>query len=126
MSLTSKRIAPLLYGVVVLCTASGLLTRAQQPSTAVPADAPYKQATLPVEDRVRDLLSRMTVEEKARQLDMYRGVSPSIGDDAKQAADDIKANGFHPEEAEKVWGNLGVGSIHDLYAPAALNNDIQT
>jgi beta-glucosidase len=125
MSLTSKRIAPLLYGVVVLCTASGLLTRAQQPSTAVPADAPYKQPGLPVEDRVRDLLSRMTVEEKARQLDMYRGVSPSVQDDAQKTADEIKAHGFNPEEAGRVWGNLGVGSIHDLYGPPELNNAIQ-
>ena len=115
-----------LYAAAIFSFAGSITTAAQQTPPPVPADAPYKQATLPIEDRVRDLLSRMTVEEKARQLDMYRGVSPSIGDDAKQAADDIKANGFHPEEAQKVWGNLGVGSIHDLYAPAALNNDIQT
>jgi beta-glucosidase len=99
---------------------------AQQPAVAVPANAPYKQSRLPVEDRVRDLLSRMTVEEKARQLDMYRGVSPSVQDDAQKAADEIKAHGFHPEEAEKVWGTLGVGSIHDLYGQPSLNNDIQT
>jgi beta-glucosidase len=99
---------------------------AQQPAVAVPANAPYKQSRLPVEDRVRDLLSRMTVEEKARQLDMYRGVSASVQDDAQKAADEIKAHGFHPEEAEKVWGTLSVGSIHDLYGQPSLNNDIQT
>jgi beta-glucosidase len=57
---------------------------------------------------------------------MYRGVSPSVQDDAQKAADEIKAHGFHPEEAEKVWGTLGVGSIHDLYGQPSLNNDIQT
>jgi beta-glucosidase len=98
---------------------------AQQPLPAVPANAPYKQVELPIEERVRDLLGRMTVEEKARQLDMYRGVSPSIGDDAQQAADAIKAHGFRPEDAEKAWGSLGVGSIHDLYGAPALNNAIQ-
>lgn len=35
--------------------------------------APYKQASTPLEQRVQDLLGRMTVEEKARQLDLYSG-----------------------------------------------------
>ncbi len=35
---------------------------------AVPAHAPYKNASLPVEKRVADLLSRMTLEEKATML----------------------------------------------------------
>lgn len=109
-----------LCGFAVVCAAG-----AQQPLPAVPADAPYKQTGLPVQDRVRDLLGRMTVEEKARQLDMYRGVSPSIGDDAQLAADQIKAHGFRPEDAEKAWGSLGVGSIHDLYGAPDLNNAIQ-
>lgn len=111
---------------LVLCAGGNASLWAQQTSTRVPADASYKQSGLPVEDRVRDLLGRMTVEEKARQLDMYRGVSPSVQDDAQKAADDIKAHGFRPEEAEKVWGSLGVGSLHDLYGQPALNNDIQT
>ena len=34
---------------------------------------PYKNPNLPVEVRVQDLIGRMTVEEKARQLDMYFG-----------------------------------------------------
>jgi beta-glucosidase len=35
---------------------------------AVPADAPYKDARLPADRRVADLLSRMTLEEKATML----------------------------------------------------------
>jgi beta-glucosidase len=35
---------------------------------AVPANAPYKDARLPVEKRVADLLKRMTLEEKATML----------------------------------------------------------
>jgi beta-glucosidase len=34
----------------------------------VPSNAPYKNAKLPVEQRVQDLLGRMTVEEKASML----------------------------------------------------------
>jgi len=108
---------------LLLALAAGSLAAQQAP--AVPANAPYKQAGLPVEQRVRDLLNRMTVEEKARQLDMYRGVSTSVQDDAQKAADAIKAHGFDAAEAAQVWGSLGVGSIHDLYGTPALNNDIQ-
>ena len=34
---------------------------------------PYQDASLPVEERVHDLLGRMTVDEKIQQLDMYLG-----------------------------------------------------
>ncbi len=37
-------------------------------ASPVPADAPYKNASLPVDERVADLLSRMTLEEKAAML----------------------------------------------------------
>lgn len=106
---------------ILLSTAVSFSSAQTQP----PANAPYRNAALPIEDRVHDLLTRMTLEEKARQLDMYRGISPSVGDDAKKAADDIKANGFRPGLAESVFGDLGVGSIHDLYGSPELNNDIQ-
>ena len=35
-------------------------------------DLPYRDASLPVEKRVTDLLNRMTLDEKAAQLDMLR------------------------------------------------------
>jgi beta-glucosidase len=85
----------------------------------------YKQADAPLEERVRDLVGRMTVQEKARQLDMYRSVSSSIGDDADAATKLLKRNGFNPDDAAKVWGRLGAGSIHDLYPDARLANQIQ-
>jgi len=60
----------------VLISASLLATaviapalHAQSPSSSpVPANAPYKNATLPTEKRVADLLPRMTLEEKATIL----------------------------------------------------------
>lgn len=125
-SFVQQRASCLFSAAAILCSGLALSSPAQQASATIPANAPYKSASLPVEDRVRDLLGRMSVEEKARQLDMYRGVSASIQDDAQKAVDEIKAHGFRAEEAEKVWGSLGVGSIHDLYGQAVLNNDIQT
>jgi beta-glucosidase len=34
---------------------------------------PYQNSKLSVEERVKDLLGRMSLEEKVRQMDMYKG-----------------------------------------------------
>ena len=83
----------------------------------------YKRPTVPIERRVQDLVHRMTVPEKARQLDMYAG-SDFVDKhaDGTHAAPDAQ---FRTEAAAKTWNDLGVGSLHDLYAPAALSNEIQ-
>jgi beta-glucosidase len=36
------------------------------------ADYPYRNALLPIQDRLNDLLSRMTLEEKIAQLSIFR------------------------------------------------------
>ena len=91
---------------------------------AVPA---YKNRNLPVDERVKDLIGRMTLEEKARQLDMYNGCEDLVG--KKQTIDNhthAKPDAvFDPQFAEKNLGNLGAGSIHDLYPKAKLYNTIQ-
>ncbi len=87
---------------------------------------PYRNPKLPIEERIRDLLSRMTLQEKARQLDMYPGASSFL--DPDQTADNTHARPnavFDPEKAEKVLGHLGVGAIHDLYPSARLYNSLQ-
>ena len=60
----------------------------------------------------------MTVAEKARQLDMYAGI-PDLVDKATNRTHAAPDAVFRTEEAERLWGNLGVGSIHDLYPPNA-------
>lgn len=110
-------LAPLLALLPALLTA-------QPSSTAPDINAPYRQASNPIEERVRDLLDRMTTEEKARQLDMYAGV-PALIDkhvDNTHAAPDAQ---FQSEATAKLFGSLGVGSIHDLYPRAELANEIQ-
>jgi len=117
--------------------ALGLSPRA---SHAQEAGAAYKNPQLPVEQRVQDLLGRMTVEEKARQLDLYSG-STGDGDnhqipaedhplpfldhthDATHSATDTR---FLPDKASQLWGTLGVGAIHDLYPHPELANTIQS
>ncbi|WP_129713729.1 glycoside hydrolase family 3 N-terminal domain-containing protein [Pedobacter sp. SYP-B3415] len=69
----------LVAGAVVVAIIVNVLTSYAQ--TADLSRAPYKNARLPVGERVRDLVGRMTVEEKAGQLltllgwEMYTGTA---------------------------------------------------
>src|SRR5689334_23768422 len=57
------------FSCLVAVLLVSLLTVAQsQTSPASPASAPYKNSSLPVEQRVQDLLGRMTLEEKVAML----------------------------------------------------------
>jgi len=113
--------------VVLLAAATCFVTAvAQQPKPAPKATPIYRQAKQPVEKRVDDLLSRMTLEEKVRQLDMYSGASSFASKisplEHTYAADDAI---FLTDKAEKLLGNLGAGSIHDLYPQPQMANTIQ-
>src|SRR3974390_2460934 len=90
---------------------------------AVP-QAPYQQAGFPIEQRVSDLLARMTLEEKVRQLDLYSGATVLMDKDLDEthAARDAT---FLPGNAQKLWGTLGVGGIHDIYPTPEQSNAIQ-
>src|SRR5258708_14943094 len=73
----------------------------------------YKQRSALIEARIQDLMARMKPEEKVRQLDLYAGAPALVSrhtDDTHAAKDAV----FLPEKAEALWGDLGVGGIHDL------------
>jgi beta-glucosidase len=100
--------------ILVLLTMTFCSFNIQKP----PVKYPYKDARLPVEKRVADLLSRMTTTEKIRQLDMYWGheVANMNGHEAVSISDSAKIN----------IGTEGIGSVHDLYPlSATVINDIQ-
>ncbi|HKO20520.1 MAG TPA: glycoside hydrolase family 3 N-terminal domain-containing protein, partial [Acidobacteriaceae bacterium] len=84
----------------------------------------YRQAGAPVEQRIDDLMQRMTLAEKVRQLDMYSGAKDLMSRriDPTHAARDAV---FLPEKAQQLWADLGVGSIHDLYPTPEQANAIQ-
>ena len=87
MALTGPATAPLL---------------AQEVSVEKPmADAPYWDASLPVEQRVEDLLARMTVEEKVAQIITVWNSKGDI-----QSEGDV----FDPAKASKVYPD-GIGQI---------------
>ncbi|MDR0506605.1 MAG: glycoside hydrolase family 3 C-terminal domain-containing protein [Dysgonamonadaceae bacterium] len=75
----------------------------------------YKDSSLPVEKRVEDLLSRMTLEEKAAQLDML-------------SANDIlvDSNTLNSVRVFSYIDSMNIGAIHDLYpCSAAFANSLQ-
>jgi len=84
----------------------------------------YKQRSTPIEARIQDLMARMKPEEKVRQLDLYAGAPALMSrhtDDTHAAKDAV----FLPEKAEALWGDLGVGGIHDLNPTPEQSNTIQ-
>jgi beta-glucosidase len=87
----------------------------------------YQRADLPVADRVRDLVGRMTPAEKARQLDMYFGCEDFLDKDQYEMRTHAKPDAVvNPRRVAKTLGDLGAGSIHDLYAGPRLYNQLQS
>ncbi|HUB62247.1 MAG TPA: glycoside hydrolase family 3 N-terminal domain-containing protein [Puia sp.] len=85
---------------------------------------PYKDPHLSIDRRVEDLLSRMTVEEKIRQLDMYWGKEVAVMDGPH--ADGHEASAWSEQKTAASFGNAGAGSVHDLYPlSAGITNSIQ-
>jgi beta-glucosidase len=90
------------------------------------APPPYKNPSLAVDARVADLIGRMTLEEKARQLDMYFGCESFLNTNQQASKTHAKPDAvFNLQLAEKNLGVLGIGSIHDLYPRAGLYNRVQ-
>src|ERR1700733_22283 len=78
---------------------------------AAPSSVPvYRQSHAPIERRIDDLIRRMTLAEKVRQLDLYSGAKDLVDahTDNTHAAPDAA---FVPERAETLLGTLGVGGI---------------
>jgi len=123
---------PICLSGVVASSLIALLLLTVHPETAwtqerVPAtdsSALYKQAGVPVERRVEDLLSRMTLEEKVRQLDLYSGATALVDMHTDETHAAATAH-FLPDKAQALWGDLGVGAIHDLNPTPKQANAIQ-
>ena len=96
-------------------------------STAGSPSAPplYQRRNSPIERRIADLLSRMTLEEKARQLDLYAAAGAL--EDKHTGKEHVALDAaFLPDKAQEMWGALGVGGIHDVYPTSAQSNAIQS
>ena len=111
-------------GIAFAFSACVTTLTAQESSTKGTSAALYQQANAPIENRVNDLLGRMTLEEKVRQLDMYHGATElmSAQSDGTHATLDAV---LLPDKAQALLGSLGAGSIHDLYPTPEQANVIQ-
>ena len=110
--------------LAAFCTGHPGTSIAQNNVDSSNAEPVYRQAGAPIESRVRDLLGRMTMQEKVRQLDLYSGALTLFDKhfDETHATTDAS---FLPAKAEALWGSLGVGAIHDIYPTATQSNEIQ-
>ena len=68
----------------------------------------YKDASAPIEKRVEDLLSRMTLEEKVGQMNQFVGIEHIRANEAHLTEEDLKTNtaqayypGFPADTIEK-------------------------
>ncbi|MCU4177038.1 glycoside hydrolase family 3 N-terminal domain-containing protein [Carboxylicivirga sp. N1Y90] len=91
-----KNLFPFLFAMLLLVSCSD--------NSKSPA---YKNADLDIDTRVADLVSRMTLEEKVMQLDMY-------------SAGDLCYNGRLADElASKTLNAMSIGCVHDYYPEEA-------
>ena len=115
----NKPVFSLILGILVAFSPGGMWILQAR-------DAPYKNPNLAVDARVADLLGRMTLMEKVRQLDMYFGCESLLNSNQCASKTHAKPDAlFNPQLAEKNLGTLGIGSIHDIYPRAKLSNRIQ-
>ncbi|HTU33298.1 MAG TPA: glycoside hydrolase family 3 N-terminal domain-containing protein [Candidatus Acidoferrum sp.] len=110
-------------GLLVLSFAFSFRAAAQRRSAGDNLPV-YRQGSAPIERRIDDLMRRMTIEEKVRQLDMYSGADALMSEhsDSTHATPDAV---FQPEKARALWGSLGVGALHDLNPTPEQSNAIQ-
>lgn len=85
----------------------------------------YKNPSLPVEERVKDLLSRMTLEEKAAQMDMIRGVELAEKVHKAHFCAVDENSGFQWDKVRESCGERGMGFVHDVYSVPAVLNRLQ-
>ncbi|MBO5036705.1 MAG: glycoside hydrolase family 3 C-terminal domain-containing protein [Clostridia bacterium] len=85
----------------------------------------YKNPDLPIKERVEDLLSRMTVEEKAAQTDMLSGVDFATKPSPIHNCSVEPDTEYNVEKLKEEFGTSGIGFVHDNYSTPEAMNRIQ-
>jgi beta-xylosidase len=99
-----ERVIGLTIGLTIICSAFCLPVAHMNPQENRPE---YKNPNLPVDRRVADLLSRMTLEEKVAQLTCLWGNRPQVGPQTDFSTD---RGEFSPAKAAEVM-KYGIGQI---------------
>lgn len=85
----------------------------------------FKDASLSPEVRAEDLLSRMTLEEKVAQLDIFRGVEfTTIPHKIHNCSLDDNAEPDY-ENLDRILRDTGIGFMHDAYSIPSVFNKYQ-
>lgn len=85
----------------------------------------YKNPELSPEERTKDLLERMTLEEKAAQMDMIRGVELATKVHEAHFCAVDETSDFYWDKVEESIGEKGIGFVHDVYSVPAVLNRLQ-
>ncbi|MDF2540633.1 MAG: hypothetical protein K0S47_351 [Herbinix sp.] len=85
----------------------------------------YKDSKLPVMERVNDLLSKMTLEEKVAQMDMIRGVELATKVHEAHFCSVAENSDFYWDKVEESIGAKGIGFVHDVYSVPSVLNKLQ-
>ncbi|MBR4940625.1 MAG: glycoside hydrolase family 3 protein, partial [Clostridia bacterium] len=86
---------------------------------------PYKNPSLPIEERLDDLMSRMTLEEKVAQLDMRFGNKYCTKGDPNHNCSVAPDSDYNWNKFREEFADRGVGVVHDNYSVPALMNKLQ-
>lgn len=85
----------------------------------------YRDPTRPVPERVEDLLSRMTPEDKAAQTDMISGVTVATKPSKIHGCSVEPDTGYDWKKLKEIYGDSSVGVVHDNYSTPRAANTIQ-
>ena len=80
---------------------------------------PFRDSSLPVDERVKDLLSRMTLDEKIKQTDQFYTFNFGKKDETEHITE------LDREEMKRSMGGMSVGSIQLRGVTPAMANEIQ-
>lgn len=85
----------------------------------------YKNSNLSVEQRIDDLLARMTLEEKVAQLDMCLATDFATKPSKKHICSIDEDSAFDYEKLKNRLAGRGIGSMTSVYTVPAVTNRLQ-
>ena len=85
----------------------------------------YKNPALTPEERAKDLLARMTLEEKIAQINIIRGTNFHVDSDRTDCCTVEPDDTFMEDRYQEYVGTQGIGYIHDIYSEPFIKNRMQ-
>ena len=85
----------------------------------------YKNAALSPEERAKDLLGRMTLEEKLAQMNIIRGVEYAVAGAVRGTCSVDADDTIDLDKLQTDLGARGIGYVHDIYSVPSIKNVVQ-